>query len=30
MAGSYDRDVGVWKEYLGILLRREDPAAVAG
>lgn len=30
MAGSHDRDVGVWKQYLGILLRREDPAAVAG
>ena len=30
MAGSYDRDVGAWKEYLGILLRRDDPAAVAG
>jgi len=30
MAGAYDRDVGVWKQYLGILLRREDPAAVAG
>ena len=30
MAGAYDRDVGVWKEYLGILLRRDDPAAVAG
>jgi hypothetical protein len=30
MAGSRDRDVGAWKEYLGILLRREDPAAVAG
>jgi hypothetical protein len=30
IAGSYDRDVGVWKQYLGILLRREDPAAVAG
>ncbi len=30
MAGSYDRDVGAWKAYLGILLRREDPAAVAG
>lgn len=30
MAGSYDRDVGVWKQYLGILLRRDDPAAVAG
>ena len=23
-------DVGPWKAYLGILLRREDPAAVAG
>ena len=30
MAGSYDRDVGSWKAYLGILLHREDPAAVAG
>jgi hypothetical protein len=30
MAGSHDRDVGVWKAYLGILLRRDDPAAVAG
>ncbi len=30
MAGAYDRDVGAWKAYLGILLRREDPAAVAG
>jgi hypothetical protein len=30
MAGSYDRDVGAWKHYLGILLRRDDPAAVAG
>jgi DinB superfamily len=30
MAGSYDRDVGAWKAYLGILLRRGDPAAVAG
>ena len=30
MAGSYDQDVGVWKQYLGILLRRDDPAAVAG
>ena len=23
-------DVGPWKAYLGTLLRREDPAAVAG
>jgi DinB family protein len=30
LAGSHDADVGPWKEYLGILLRREDPAAVAG
>jgi DinB family protein len=30
MAGSRDADVGVWKAYLGILLRREDPAAVPG
>lgn len=30
MAGSHDADVGVWKNYLGILLRRDDPAAVAG
>jgi hypothetical protein len=30
MAGAYDRDVGPWKQYLGILLRRDDPAAVAG
>lgn len=30
MAGAYDRDVGAWKAYLGILLRRDDPAAVAG
>ena len=30
MAGSHDQDVGAWKQYLGILLRREDPAAVAG
>ena len=30
MAGSRDTQVGPWKEYLGILLRREDPSAVAG
>jgi hypothetical protein len=30
MAGSYDQDVGAWKSYLGILLRRDDPSAVAG
>jgi hypothetical protein len=30
MAGSYDRDVGAWKAYLGILLRRDDPAAIPG
>ena len=30
LAGSHDADVGPWKEYLGILLRREDPSAVAG
>ena len=30
LAGSHDRDVGPWKVYLGILLRRDDPAAVAG
>lgn len=30
MAGAYDRDVGPWKTYLGILLRRDDPAAVPG
>jgi DinB superfamily len=30
MAGSHDPDVGPWRSYLGILLRREDPSAVAG
>ena len=30
MAGSHDAEVGPWKAYPGILLRREDPAAVAG
>jgi len=28
LAGSHDRAVGPWKAYLGILLRRDDPAAV--
>jgi DinB superfamily len=30
LAGSHDAEVGPWKTYLGILLRRDDPAAVAG
>ncbi len=30
MAGSHDAEVGPWKTYLGIILRREDPAAVPG
>ena len=30
LAGSYDAEVGPWKAYLGILLRRDDPAAVPG
>jgi hypothetical protein len=30
MAGSHDAAVGPWKAYLGILLRRDDPAAVLG
>ena len=30
MAGAYDADVGPWKAYLGILLRRDDPAAIPG
>ena len=30
LAGSHDADVGPWKEYLGILLRRADPSAVPG
>jgi hypothetical protein len=30
LAGSHDAQVGPWKTYLGILLRREDPAAVPG
>lgn len=30
MAGSHDADVGPWKAYSGILLRREDPSATPG
>ncbi|HET7082978.1 MAG TPA: DinB family protein [Candidatus Limnocylindria bacterium] len=30
LAGSHDADVGPWRAYLGILLRREDPSAVPG
>ena len=30
LAGSHDAAVGPWKAYLGMLLRREDPAAIAG
>jgi hypothetical protein len=30
LAGSREADVGPWKAYLGLLLRREDPSAVAG
>ena len=30
MAGSHDAEVGPWKAYLGILLRRDDPAALPG
>jgi len=30
LAGSQDTHVGPWREYLGILLRREDPSAVPG
>lgn len=30
LAGSHDAAVGPWKVYLGILLRRDDPSAVAG
>ena len=30
MAGSHDDDVGPWKSNLGILLRRDDPAATPG
>jgi hypothetical protein len=28
LAGSHDADVGPWRAYLGILLRRSDPSAV--
>jgi hypothetical protein len=30
LAGAYDAEVGPWKAYLGILLRRQDPSAVPG
>ena len=30
LAGSHDAEVGPWKAYLGILLRRQDPSAVPG
>ena len=30
LAGSHDADVGPWKANLGMLLRREEPSAVAG
>lgn len=30
LAGSHDADVGPWKAYLGILLRRTDPSAIGG
>lgn len=30
MAGSHAAEVGPWREYLGIVLRREDPSAVPG
>lgn len=30
LAGSHDADVGPWKQYLGILLRRTDPGAIPG
>lgn len=30
MAASQDAAVGPWKTYLGILLRRDDPAAIPG
>jgi DinB superfamily len=30
LAGSHDAEVGPWKGFLGILLRREDPSAIPG
>lgn len=30
LAASRDTDVGPWRAYLGVLLRRDDPAALAG
>jgi len=30
LSAHYDQEVGPWKDYLGILLRREDPSAVPG
>jgi len=30
LAGTHDADVGPWKGFIGILLRREDPSALAG
>ncbi len=30
LAGSHDAEVGPWKGFLGILLRREDPTALPG
>ena len=30
LAGSHDAEVGPWRAFLGILLRRDDPSAVAG
>jgi hypothetical protein len=30
LAGSHDADVGPWKQFLGILLRRTDASAVPG
>ena len=30
LAGSHDAEVGPWKKYLGVLLRRTDPSATPG